>query len=281
MDSIAWGELATKGFVVVRSFLSPAEVQLLADDFAAGRPASNQNYAIKQLGPAMLDRFRARLGAVADEVRAHGVRVDLVTSGCYFATDLGINASWHQDHESYFVFQEHYHYLNFWIPVIKPDAARSNLSLVPFDALLTRSKAAHDRLHGGGASHALNASGQTVLLLDERGERLPVGFDLDEIGVSPEVAPGDLVLLRGDVLHRTQDNDTPRVAVSFRMSDSCAVIRKNRLLSGGPEKRKMMRKNRGDYLLVLDCLNRSPRRETTAGELIAHLRRPRNWLGIA
>ena len=37
-------DLQSRGFLVIRSFLSPAEVKILLDDYKSGDLADNQNY---------------------------------------------------------------------------------------------------------------------------------------------------------------------------------------------------------------------------------------------
>ena len=72
-----------------------------------------------------MEAFKVHGGAdVAPRVLNHGF---------YFAAmseDGGRPYGWHQDYESYYLYQTHRNYVNLYIPVIKPDVARSNLQVV-------------------------------------------------------------------------------------------------------------------------------------------------------
>ena len=79
------------------------------------------------------------------------------------------------------------------------------------------------------------------------------------------------MLLRGDVFHRTQDASTRRIAVSFRMINAQSVVRKRRLLEGGPIKRRMLLRNPFTYAKALTYFNKFNRGEVFVGELLAYM----------
>jgi hypothetical protein len=265
-----WDDLATRGFVVVPGFLDTADLEILRQDFAAQALNLNRNLKTKPVAAGALARIRPKLDAAAAQVRAGGVvRVDTLTDGSYFATGLGVNEMWHQDHESYFLYQEHFHYLNFWIPIEKPDPERTNLCVLPFDALAARHPGA--ALVGNGAAHIATGGGRSTIYLDDRGGSVALDFDVSEIAVVPAVAAGDLVLLRGDVFHRTQDASTRRVAVSFRMINSASIVRKQRYFEGGSVKRWMLLRNPFVYAKAIQYFNEQRRAEISVGELRAFM----------
>jgi hypothetical protein len=265
---VDFGAMRSRGVVVVPRFLDEAELESLRADYLAKSVAINRNLTIKDVSAACIQRVSGRLRDVAERVRAAaGIDADHLTGGNYFAIDLGVNEPWHQDHESYFLFQQHYHYLNFWIPIVKPERARSNLSFVTHDALAARAPAISERMVGGGATRAVQVRGGTTLLFDDGGGRAHLDFALDEVAASPPLDAGDLVLLRGDVLHRTQDAATPRVAVSFRMIASQSSVSRRRLVSGSAKKRDMMLKHSWPYVCALDYYHRVRRGEDAVREL--------------
>src|SRR5262245_4649425 len=110
-----WLDLKSRGFLVIHNFLTETERELLLRDYESPRAvAANSNYDLKLVGPDALARFEPRLQAVTAAVHsATGIEADLTTACLYFAIERGVNFAWHQDHESYFLFQEHYHHLNF------------------------------------------------------------------------------------------------------------------------------------------------------------------------
>jgi hypothetical protein len=193
------------------------------------------------------EAFAPKLAQTVATVKEHtDLRVDLVTGAVYFAIRLGTDLGWHQDHDSFYQFGEHYHYLNFYIPFKKPDRKKSNLCVIPLDELARRSPKAYKQRKGKGACVASRFMGRTILRDHDLGGLSLLSFDFDEIGDTPELGPGDLLLLRGDVFHKTQDTDTDRVAISFRMVNSKTIVKRSSLVSFGisPEKYLLHAKNK-------------------------------------
>ena len=89
---------------------------------------------------------------------------------------------------------------------------------------------------------------------DSGGSRL-ISTDLGTIAVTPQLAEGDLLLLRGDIIHRTQDTDTNRVALSWRVADGATVLKRKRLAAGGVRKAEMMRNNTVLYQKVFKAFD--------------------------
>ena len=249
MNDVAWRDLETRGFVLIRSFLSEEEVRLCRADYAQ-QPVdpTNRNYGLspasQKAEERLLDRVREMLALVRSRTN---LRVDLPIGGSYFATGRGIKFSWHQDHESFFAIQNHYDYLNFYIPIVKPRTDKSNLTIVPFDALERESPALFRKVVRGGASRFLPLGSREMIFLDDPGSVHVMKADLDRIAHTPLLDPGDLLLLRGDVIHRTQDAETERVALSFRAASSETLVRRSRLVAGGLYKAVMMVNNVATY----------------------------------
>jgi hypothetical protein len=278
IDLANWSDLGTRGFVHVPAFLSEPELQMLHQDYCLPIPgvAVNQNYDVVPVREEMVARFESRLDEISDKVRnAAGIDADVTSGALYFATTRGIAFPWHQDHESYYFYQDHKHYLNFYIPIVKPDVAQSNLCVIPFDDLLSRCSAAN-RLVGAGASIFAPTGRATVIFDDESERQSMLPIDIESVAVTPQLRAGDLLLLRGDMIHRTQDTNTERVSISFRRLRASNLIRKDRLLSGGPTKQEMLRKNPFEYETILQCFADSRAETVSVGEVLAHLRAKAN-----
>lgn len=267
----AWSDLENKGYMVIPGFLSPDEIEVLANEFFRTPWLDRHRYVFKYTSKALLDRFRPRLLAFLERGRG---RSSLLLNGFYFATKTEVNGkrqdqvfSFHQDRESYYVWQTHEGYLNFYIPLIKPDRERSNLTVLPFDQLKLRSPEAYAKLIGKGA-HMLEEKDDGTEIIDEStdGSNLLVKFRAREIAETPPLSPGDLLLLRGDVVHKTQDADTDRVAISFRTIDTDLQISRSKLADGGMTKYMAMIKNRNAYQLVIDAFDAAGKTEMTSGE---------------
>ena len=241
-SSVDFKDLETRGFVLVRSFLTEAELEMCRADFAAQRvDAGNRNYNLSVAGGEADDTIRKRVREVLSRVAAStDLRADAPLAASYFATGRGVNFTWHQDHESFFAIQNHYDYLNFYIPIVKPQRDKSNLSIVPFDTLAQECPETFRRVARGGATRFRRVDGRLLVFFDEPGIAWWVDDDLDRIGHTPELAPGDLLLMRGDMIHRTQDTETDRVSLSFRAAWSQTPVSRRLLAGGGLPKAWMM-----------------------------------------
>ncbi len=249
IDDVPWKDLETRGFVHIPAFLSPEELAAARADYTS-QPIDpgNQNYALSPATERSVGPLFQSLTDVLTAVRANTtLKVDRVTGGAYFATKRGIVFKWHQDHESYFEFQNHFDYLNFYIPVFKPQKDKSNLCVLPFDDLARQAPRTHRRVVRGGASWTYDLGGRQLVIQDQEGAMHLASVDLDSLSCTPELEAGDLLLMRGDVFHRTQDNDTDRVALSVRAIYSKTIIRRAHLADGGVVKASMMAKHRQRY----------------------------------
>jgi hypothetical protein len=269
-----WCDLRTKGFVHAKSFLTEHELTRLRDDYQAQATKSraNGNYDVPLASPLVTRSLEGKLAAAAGALyEATGVLADMTVAGLYFATEKGVNFAWHQDHESYFLYQQHSHYLNFYIPIIKPDPLRTNICLVPFDALESRlTRADYRRLVGSGASRFMPEADQTWVSDDEQGEQYTLPLNLESLRITPQLDAGDLLLMRGDMIHRTEDTSTDRVAISFRRTRANAVISKTRFFAGADSKRQMIQNNRGIYAPLIECFESLRREEVTAKQLASY-----------
>jgi hypothetical protein len=274
-----WTDLTTVGYVHVRNFLSSNELRFVQREYLRHRgehlhqrdwSEKDASYNVTPISPIVNWHLEGKLRGVGQEVRAAtGITADLNTSGVYFDTGAGIDLDWHQDHESYFTYQQNYNYLNYYIAVLKPDATRTNLCVVPW----TRMKSAlpaeqYAKLPGGGARRFIPRQSATVVYDDEIGEELLLPVDIEELKDTPELEEGDLLLLRGDVIHRTQDTETDRVAMSYRWTCASATVSRLRLQSGSEEKRRMIQNNPEAYGPIFECFQQSQRDEVTARELL-------------
>jgi phytanoyl-CoA dioxygenase PhyH len=240
-----WTDLLEQGYLHSKSFLSEDEIDLLRKDYELVFERKTSPYAgrydtrnvSRTLLAALGDKMRNVATALAAAV---GIEADVVVAGYYFATKRANLDHWHQDHDSFYIYQQHRHFLNFWIPIIKPDPKRSNLCVIPFGDLKKRFPDHCGRFEGSGAKTLERRGAETIVHDQENGGGFLLPGDIEEIGVAPELEAGDLLLCRGDIIHRTQDAATNRVAVSVRMTRSKGTINKTKLLSGCAEKKRMI-----------------------------------------
>ncbi len=268
MKATDYGDLETRGFVIVRSFLSEEELRACGEDYASQPVGTNRNYSLSPVGGRAHEALQERVRDVLAAIRATtSLRVDLPLGGSYFATGRGIRFGWHQDHESFFAIQNHYDYLNFYVPIQKPRRDRSNLCIVPFDVLEKECPRTYRTLVRGGAANFVQVGKRTLVFLDDTGRLHLMPSDLDRLAHTPELDPGDLLLLRGDMIHRTQDTETERVSLSFRAASSATLVERSRLADGGPMKAFMMMNDADNYERMFLAFDATGRKAVPFAEL--------------
>jgi len=263
-------DLETRGFVVIRDFLSADDIRTLHDDLPNAQAEANEHHPLLRAGPAATAHVTRKAQDVLALVNEHtALAVDQAVSANWFETGVatGIDFPWHQDHESWFTIQNHYDYLNFYMPIVKPDASRSNLSIIPFDTLQRAAPKAHRHLVGAGATHFGTVRGRWLMFDDATGAVHRIEGNLDDYAHTPQLNAGDLLLLRGDVIHRTQDADTHRLALSLRMTSTATVLKRSRLVGGGLKKAVLMAKFVPPYQSLLALFDLAGKDEVTIGEL--------------
>ena len=232
--------LLTKGYHVIPGFLDAKEIDGLVSDLENDRLAYLYNIGLPHT--AAMTSLGLRLQGLLDELSASGEFTPRHI-GAYFATMKSLNLDWHQDHDSYFINQTHKHCLIIYLPIIKPDPRKSNLTIVPVDVLRSRAPEVWNSMEWKGASRMSYEDGTTTVTDDQNGGvHGELDFPLDEIAVSPELSVGDVLLTRGDMIHRTQDTDTDRVVLSFRAFDDSLTVTRDHFQQTTPIKELIMQK---------------------------------------
>lgn len=273
-ESIGYNKLnvesiETKGYVLIRNFLTPEEIEFIRQDYYEAKDAGNDNYSVSYAGHKVLQLLYDKVIDVSKEVEnITSTHVDTDQGLVYFSIKKGINLPWHQDHESYFMNQDHINYLNFYMIIIKEKPEEANLRLIPFDRLRMKSPAYYKKLVGGGATSFTYRNGKTNIFSGQTGSSLgELPYDIDSIAEIPQLNVGDLLLLRGDIIHSTQLANSERVALSFRIASSRTKISLKKMVSGGKFKVVMMMKNRSNFNRILNAFSQLGVTEATNGEL--------------
>ncbi len=228
---------------MIRNFLKAPELETFRRDFAGGAEPETYPFGFKPVGRRALAAFLPKAEEVLKVVRkATSLQVDSInflTLSHYVVTRLAQRTSTvHQDYDlDYRLSGDHLHYLNFWIPIEKPQAEKSNLCLLPLDTLKAKDPEAFRRTVGAGGRRWLTEQGRTAVygsseeaaLLEEPQQPLfTLDWDVEDFLETPVTRAGDLLLLRGDLPHRTQDRDTVRVAASLRATRSDKMLPRSR-----------------------------------------------------
>jgi hypothetical protein len=273
-----WTDLETKGFVHIRGFVPEADLAQCHADFAV-QPldVNNLNNPVSAASQSGVAGLKDAIHEVMALVRANtNIRVDCGLGAVYFATHRGVAFPWHQDHESYFSTQNHYDYLNFFIPIVKPVKEKSNLIIVPFDVLERTLPVTFRRVVRSGATMVFDIGGRHVLCQSDSATAHLTRQGFESIACTPQLAAGDLLLMRGDILHRTQDADTERVALSVRVGYGGTMVSRARLADGGFAKAQSMVGNFKEYELMFRAFDASGKNEMPLSELLGHVREQRN-----
>ena len=224
-----WEDLQTKGYVVIPQAFNSDVVEALVTDFNRGAPPEKYPHGFKLVSRRGLNRVKPLVEGFLTEIREQtSLKVDTInflTYSHYVTTKLAKKVSHlHQDFDIDFQLTgDHINYLNFWVPIVKPDIQRSNIRVIPLDSL---TEEAEELLMNGGGNRLTVTDGKT--LVEGRTGSLELELDLEQHGVDLHTSAGDLVVLRGDVPHRTQDVDTLRVAASIRATSSQKMIEKSK-----------------------------------------------------
>ena len=283
--SPSYSDIDSRGYLLIRSFLDADEIAMLEQDFGDAPLEVNSNYSVRRITVDAMAKLEEKVQSVNRAISEQSsVRVDLINDGVYFATysEKATLASprkgaqqfpWHQDHENYWLWHDTKNYLNFYMPVVKPVPEKSNLTVVPFDRLSERAPDVHAKLQSRGATRVVQSGSRWIVKDDNRGGKVGyLDFDLEEIEDTPHLEPGDLLLLRGDVIHRTQDSSTRRIAASIRCIHSQTPVPKSSLTRGGLAKMVMMMNARYLFEPAFRCFDRAQSSTINAGEIDGYLK---------
>ena len=230
--------LEERGFCVVPEFLSREEIDFLVAEFDACpdySPPAKTKHAARHLGDKPVagqtgalrsnakgrketfQRIRPRMEAFAQGVTGAKAALYQILYLQTPVTDL----SCHQDHDHFFLTEYNRTHLNYWIPLVKPSPSEAGLRLIPWDRLGEKSPRLFNLCRRSGASKLYSLrDGGTLYISDWSGVHYhEENLEIEDVMETPEVGPGDLLLLRVNTIHATQTTDDRRLAVSLRTCD--------------------------------------------------------------
>lgn len=257
-------DLETRGFLVVKNFLNTTEIKVLKWGYEQLRLNNTSDNDTKHYYEDFKKMFCVpskvssiilpKIKQVSDQITTTtGIKIDFEPVQCtgFYADLKFINGNdgndstlvWHQDQGAWTYHQQSYNYINFYIMVDKDDPTITNLSVIPQDIILDKLPDHADRIVRKGAQRFFPKDDETLVKNDDTDEEYTLPINIETIAEHPNLSPGDVLLVRGDILHRSQDNFAPRIAASFRVFEN-SIINKQKLLAGGEEKHKYLKNNK-------------------------------------
>ena len=141
--------------------------------------------------------------------------------------------NWHLDHFSYYLYQDHANWLICYIPILKSDPALANLGIIPYGTLKQLDPKTYTLVEGRGAMRFRCVEEDTFpwfqmrfpsevisigdwYAIDDFNDFTmgwKVGFDLEQHKVVPHLSQFDLLIMKADVIHKTNDAGINRISV--------------------------------------------------------------------
>ena len=123
--------------------------------------------------------------------------------------------------------------------MVKPSRTEAGLRLIPWDRLGEQSPRLLTSAALGRELHALTPGRGDLVRVDWSGVHwVDEDLELEEVIETPELGPGDLLLLSHNTIHTTQTTDDRRLAVSVRTCDPETPIDWHRVV-GSPTPHRM------------------------------------------
>lgn len=263
---MTFSALETRGFIVLKSFLDTEDIARAIEEY-------NQikvKRGIMQGRCVIMEKFGKLIDKISFETN---LKINSINLGAaYFDTGVFTN-SWHQDHEPYYKWQNSYDSINLWAPIIKIKSNISGIEIVPFDNLASKisKELLESEFIGKGAKSFKSQPTQTTVYDDEDGKTFTLDFSLSEISEIPEISVGDAIVMRGDLLHKTQDANSRRVAMSIRATNGNGIITKEKFLSGCQRKRMMINANPKGFEMLNQLFLKEGRDTATVFDIMKNL----------
>jgi ectoine hydroxylase-related dioxygenase (phytanoyl-CoA dioxygenase family) len=209
-------ELDSDGYTVLKNIITEPEIEKLYQIYTysaiVNKIGNKKRVIVRSWNTGILDtKIYDLMSAINSNT---SLKLDIISSGVGYFDTAFYNNVWHQDHEPVTYYKDAFNAINLWIPLVKPDEHKSGLDIIPFSKL---SPADITYFKGFGARRIVSENNKTYALDDNnRGHRTDFSFDINELSVSPAISVGDVLVMRGDTIHKTQDTDTHRIALSIR-----------------------------------------------------------------
>lgn len=240
-------DLQTRGFTVIKGWLTPEEQARALGQYRVELERSsregvvNKNYLVlKDHQPHGLD---LKLHDLLAQIRSQtDLTTDIPRPRCDYFDNSMVTFNWHQDHEPYYQYQDTYNLLNCWVPLIIPRGS-SGLGLLPMDVLQAKEPQLWHHFLGQGAKHFKVLGNRTMIRDDQEDNTFYFDWSIDDYAVVPNLEPGDLLVMRSDIIHRSMPPVEHRVSLSVRCLNSKGTLTREHFEKQCDQKRRMLQNN--------------------------------------
>jgi hypothetical protein len=148
--------------------------------------------------------------------------------------------NWHIDHFTYYFHKDHKNYLICYMPILKSDPKYSNVAIVPYDVLKKEDINTFKKIKDVGAVRFRKVEKDTKPWFDLRFNQptkindwyalddyedntqgWKMKIDLEKKKIVPKLNLYDLLIMKADVIHKTNDAKIDRIAIR------CDILPKN------------------------------------------------------
>lgn len=148
--------------------------------------------------------------------------------------------NWHIDHFTYYFHNDHKNYLICYMPIFKSDPKYSNVAIIPYNVLKKNDLSTYNKIKNRGAVRFRKVEKDTKPWFDLRFEKntkigdwyaledyydnsqgWKINIDLEKKKVVPKLFLYDLLIMKADVIHKTNDSKINRIAIR------CDILPKN------------------------------------------------------
>jgi ectoine hydroxylase-related dioxygenase (phytanoyl-CoA dioxygenase family) len=234
-NNIDFTPLMTDGYVVVPNFLDSLEKQQILDIYHKSlsdvkKLYGNEYYVTGQYAYFLKNKLNLLTNTIRNQTDLKVYCQEDFMNVLFFDNKIS-KTPWHQDAGSWFFWQQSYNLLNIWVPFIKNSGHREGVKVLPWTTLENThtSKEIIDMLKYKGARHLFHNEDMSMRIVDDHGgTKYKIPLNIDEICVVPVVNEGDALIMRGDLIHGTADDQNDhRAAISIRCTYDNGVMKKS------------------------------------------------------
>lgn len=212
----------SSGYQYFPGWLSKDEIDNVKKLFNASKDMPNANYSMRSFDLAS-SPLQHKIEEFIMELNNSNVGTQVnLASGIFFYDDVKnlkmTSFNWHQDVESFLMLNNHKDFVNVYICIEKDVPEIQNLDILPLDKMPKEL----DFLIGSGATGLSEVEGRGVKVtsVDRSIECFFPGVSIEKNFVRHFLKPGDMLAIRGDVIHRSQPKEERvcnRISLSIRL----------------------------------------------------------------